>query len=194
MGLLSEMSEINRQIRDLNNKKAEIGKKIADFASPYKIGDVIEIRGYYHNGKKGRVISIGWNHNSGGLGVRVKVLKADGSDSKFYADWDADKDPLLGNAIQKLGEKELQEETADGREALVVRRYRRVDGENGVRIYAIATNLSGAEFSIDLTETRYAQVYDYPLLYEADLQEALDKGDLDDFIELLDPIDNPEEQ
>lgn len=184
MGLFKDLKALNKKIEDLIDERGELGKKIAEAVSPYKIGEETDAKGYFFNGKRCRIRSIEWDNNEGSLLVRAVVLKKDGTESSNLAKWGESNDSVLRNAVWRAREAE-EAGVGFSKEELTLRRFSKLDGENGARVFAICSSVSGAEFKIDLTETRYAQAYDFPELWASELQSAIDNGELEDQTELL---------
>jgi len=91
---IAELSELQKRYSELGNSIKEAKQMIADEHTPYKIGQIVDIKGYSHEGKQGKVKSVAFRSNGDTWRsrpqwfVRVTVLKIDGSDSLNSADWE----------------------------------------------------------------------------------------------------------
>lgn len=88
--ILNRVGQIDNEISTKKTERHELLQRWAENRCPLSIGDVVEIAGYSHTGKKGRVVSIGykeWNRSKE-WDVRVVVLKQDGTDTKWIVSFD----------------------------------------------------------------------------------------------------------
>lgn len=102
---INELLSALKEQEELNAKIESIRKCIVEKISPYKIGDVIEIKGYSYTGRQGVVRSVTlrskWGDNVN-LTIMVDVLKKDGTKTQFTAAWDSWSDEKLKDAIKEL--------------------------------------------------------------------------------------------
>lgn len=95
--LLARISELTRQIETLTAERSALAQVWAESACPYKVGDVVECKGYSYRGKKCQIASIGYRIGRLSLRWQVKavVLKADGTPSSRVVDWTESQDEGL---------------------------------------------------------------------------------------------------
>lgn len=87
---LNEIKELDARIQVLNEARKVLLKEWAIEACPYAVGDIVEVRGYSHIGKKCRIDRVGWTHGYSEdyqwKVVGTLILK-DGSLGKVTVDW-----------------------------------------------------------------------------------------------------------
>ena len=88
--LLERLVKIDNQITAMNNQKSAHMQELGDLTCPYKMGDVVTVKGWAYEGKKGEVCKIRGHQEWGGKymwRVYVQVLRKDGSKGALYTDW-----------------------------------------------------------------------------------------------------------
>jgi len=90
MELTEQIAELSSQIRQLSEQRQTLIQQWAAQVSPWKIGDITDVRGYTFQGKQCKVTFIGGKLSySGRPQVQIvgRILKQDGTDGKNMADW-----------------------------------------------------------------------------------------------------------
>jgi hypothetical protein len=84
-----ELREAAQREIDARQRVAILAQLIADATCPLRVGQVVPVCGYSHNGKQMRVERVGYTRSTydGDWRVSGRVLKQDGSDSKLTADF-----------------------------------------------------------------------------------------------------------
>jgi hypothetical protein len=84
-----ELAEAYRIENDAHQRAQILAQLIADATCPLKVGQVVPVCGYSHNGKQMRIEQV-WpgRSRSDDWQVRGRVLKQDGTDGKHTADFD----------------------------------------------------------------------------------------------------------
>ncbi len=87
---LEEIKELDAKIESLHESRKLLLSEWAAEACPYAVGDIVEVRGYSHIGKKCRIDRVGWTHGySEGYQWKVigTLILKDGSLGKITVDW-----------------------------------------------------------------------------------------------------------
>jgi hypothetical protein len=80
---LDEYIQILRERNRLIEESRKVADELAPLVAPFRVGDVIQNRGYGHWGKMGRVTSISVDDQAR-LFVRVRILRKDGSEGNRW--------------------------------------------------------------------------------------------------------------
>jgi len=108
MRKLNVYAKLCKQINDFSKKRFDLGKELTPMIAPFKIGDIIRVRGYSHRGKNGRILEMSiiplYNHIY--LHVKAKVLKTDKKDSIYTADFEI---PIFADGTIPTYEEEYPE-------------------------------------------------------------------------------------
>lgn len=76
--LKQQIEEIEAQQEELAKKKGELQQQIAELACPFKVGDVGTVSSWSHNGKKGKITKVIYDHYWK-WNIVVSLFKKDGT-------------------------------------------------------------------------------------------------------------------
>ena len=89
--MLNQYVNYSKEIKNLTETRRLLGVDLAPLIAPWKIGDVIKVRGWNHKGKMGKVYAMGMKieFDAVYLWTEVNVLKKNGSVSTYKSSFDS---------------------------------------------------------------------------------------------------------
>ncbi|MFZ2950927.1 MAG: hypothetical protein WA003_15745 [Desulfuromonadaceae bacterium] len=89
--IIAKINDTSGRISDLQNDKIGLLAKLAETVSPYRVGEIVDTKGYSYRGSKCKISRISAQPTYNGkfeLHVNGNVLKANGEEGARQCDWD----------------------------------------------------------------------------------------------------------